>query len=204
MTEDFTQLDEYRLPPWARGALISMRKRWHKVVVVSFDTSASSRTMKVRVQRDDANSPFHDRVVWNERGTAMHHGYDEAGKSGPPLKVAELNRSSDQLRSDRMPMKATSVRRMAQARERSKDTTQVERPLKVQSLLVERVEIMETLKPLDFVFVRDPTKAKLDEIRELRAQLDGIDEILVDLHEETEETKKQQDIIAMLEAMSVA
>lgn len=196
--------DEYRLPPWAKSALITMRKRWHRVVVVSFDSSAGSRTLHVRVQRDNEKSPWHDRRVWNERGVAMHHGYDEKGSKGPTLKMSELNRSDDQLRSDKLPMRKTSARRMTQARERNKGNMQIERPLKVQSLLVERTEIIELLRPLDFSFVRNPTRELLDEIRALRDRLDDVDSILVDLHEETEETRQQQDIIAMLEAMSPA
>lgn len=177
-----------------------MRKRWHKVEATHLDLNL--KRMKVRIQRDDASSPWHDRLVFLRKGVPWTYGYDERGVPGLDIQVSQLN--EEEAPEPMKPMKETSRRRMVLARQRRHDDHTEVRPLTIQSLLVERREIQEALTAIDFDFVRTPKPVTLSYMTELRERLGEIDDVLVENYEQNIVTAQQQEMLDRIRAMTPA
>lgn len=168
---------ERDLPPWSRLPLYWMRQRWHQVVVDEDRYEPDNFKFFVKVVPEEGAN-FSHREVWLSDGIVYTRSLF-GGKPGPKIKVRDLVRKPD-----------APTEEAHQRRKRRRATGEVRDfnlypPM--QSLFVQRAELVDRIKALELIFTRRPDWPELIQLRGLRETLHSLEERIVVAREEAEE-----------------
>lgn len=174
-----TKITERDLPPWTRLPLYWMRQRWHRVVVDEDRYEPDNFKFFVKVMRDEEADTWSHREVYLRDGITFTRSLF-GGKLGPTIKVRDLVRKPD------APTPEARIRRKARNRPISEYRDYNRYPT-MQSLFVQRAEVVDEIRQVELRFTRFPDWDDLAHLGVLRQALSALEERIVVAREEAEE-----------------